>query len=181
MTSRIVAWLSDATWEAVVDAVAAVVRTRAGDDAGLDADLDSMPGVVLLYVLDSQVSDAVHGAFGGLLGRGSSRHDPGTAVEAAARAAASQVLESAARRLGSPAEAVVRAGRVEREVVSACEGAELLVCARDGDRSALGPHSIGHHTRFVIDHAPCAVLLIWPEAPPGIGSMPPPPDHPTAR
>lgn len=173
MTSRIVAWLSDATWEAVVDAVAAEVRTPAGGDTGSD----SMPHVVLLYVLDTEISDAVHGAFGGLLGRGSRQHDPGTAVEAAAHDAAAQVLQAAGRRLGTPAEPVIRAGRVEREVVSACEGAELLVCARDGDRSALGPHSIGHHTRFVVDHAPCAVLLIWPEAPPGIGSIPAPPDH----
>jgi len=26
-----------------------------------------------------------------------------------------------------------------------------------------GPRSLGHATRFVVDHAPCAVLLVWPE------------------
>jgi hypothetical protein len=31
----------------------------------------------------------------------------------------------------------------------------LLIVARDGDRSRLGPKSLGHHTRFVVDHAPC--------------------------
>ncbi|MGB0963704.1 MAG: universal stress protein, partial [Mycobacterium sp.] len=101
--------------------------------------------------------------------------DPGTAVTDAGRAAAAELLEAARRRLGAPAELVVRAGRIEREVVAACAGADLLVCARDGDRSRLGPHSLGHHTRFVVDHAPCAVLLIWPDAAPGLASIPPPP------
>jgi hypothetical protein len=50
-----------------------------------------------------------------------------------------------------------------------------LVVARDGDRSRLGPHSLGHATRFIVDHAPCPVLLVWPDEAPGIESMPPPP------
>jgi hypothetical protein len=36
------------------------------------------------------------------------------------------------------------------------------VIARDGDRRHAGPHSIGKHARFVLDHAPCRVLLVWP-------------------
>jgi nucleotide-binding universal stress UspA family protein len=59
------------------------------------------------------------------------------------------------------------------------EGVDLLVAARDGDRSRLGPHSLGHATRFVVDHASCAVLLVWPDAPPGVESIPSPPNgHP---
>jgi nucleotide-binding universal stress UspA family protein len=166
MTARVVAWLSEGTWEAVVDTVAATL-----------ASVTTSPEVVLLYAFDSQVSEAVHGAFGGLLGRGMRDRDPGTAVEAAGRAGASDLLESARQRLGAPAELVTRVGRVEREVVAACETADLLVCARDGDRSRLGPHSLGHHTRFVVDHAPCMVLLIWPDAAPGVGSIPPHPDE----
>jgi hypothetical protein len=50
--------------------------------------------------------------------------------------------------------------------------------ARDGDRSRLGPHSLGHATRFVVDHAPCSVLLVWPDEPPGLESIPPPPPPP---
>lgn len=170
MTARVVVWLTEGTWEAAVDAVAGPLgaATRAGE-------------VVLLYVIDSEISEALHGVFGGLLGRAARGRDPGTAVEVAAREAASEVLESARRRLGRPAEPIVRVGRVEREVVAACEGAALLVCARDGDRSTLGPHSIGHRTRFVIDHAPCAVLLIWPDTVPDLSSIAHPPrpaDHP---
>lgn len=165
MTTRVVAWLSEGTWQAVVDNVAATLES-----------MNSSPEVELLYVLDSQVGEAVHGAFGGLLGRGMRERDPGTAVTDVARAAAWQLLDAAHRRLGANAERVVRCGRVEREVVAACGGADLLVCARDGDQSRLGPHSLGHHTRFVVDHAPCAVLLIWPDVAPGLGSIPPHPE-----
>ncbi len=168
MTERIVAWLAEGTWEAVVETTAVACEA-----------VKTPPEVRLLYVVDSQVSEAVHGAFGGLLGRGMRDRDPGTAVEAAAESAARDVLEAARRRLPVAAETVMRIGRVEREVVAACEGADVLVCCRDGDRSRLGPHSLGHHTRFVVDHAPCAVLLIWPDVAPALSSIPPPPDgHP---
>jgi hypothetical protein len=51
----------------------------------------------------------------------------------------------------------------------------VLVLARDGDRERLGPRSLGPATRFVIDHAPCRVLLIWPDTVPELGTIPPPP------
>jgi hypothetical protein len=38
---------------------------------------------------------------------------------------------------------------------------DLLVLARDGDRSRPGPHSLGPAARFAVDHAPCRVLLVW--------------------
>ncbi len=59
-------------------------------------------------------------------------------------------------------------------MVAACDGADLLVLARDGERK-LGPPSLGKHQRFVVDHAPSRVLLVWPDEPPGVGEMPPPP------
>jgi nucleotide-binding universal stress UspA family protein len=91
--------------------------------------------------------------------------------------AASELLDEAAARLRRTATRVERHGRVEREIVHAAGGAELLIVARDGDRSRLGPHSLGPATRFVVDHAPCPVLLVWPEAAPGIDSMPTLPHH----
>ena len=129
--------------------------------------------------MDTAITEALHGAYFGLLGRGARDRDPAGAAAALAEQASAGLL-AAATRLGRPAARTVRVGRVEREVVAACQGATLLVCARDGDHSRLGPHSLGHHTRFVVDHAPCAVLLIWPDEAPGLGSIPPPPDqHPT--
>lgn len=42
----------------------------------------------------------------------------------------------------------------------------------------LGPKSLGPASRFVVDRAPCPVLLIWPEPAPGLTTIPPPPPHP---
>jgi nucleotide-binding universal stress UspA family protein len=92
--------------------------------------------------------------------------------------AAAELLAAAQARLGRQAQSQLASGRVEHVVVQAAEDADLLVAARDGDRSRLGPASLGPATRFVVDHAPCPVLLVWPDQPPGIGSIPPPPRHP---
>jgi nucleotide-binding universal stress UspA family protein len=44
--------------------------------------------------------------------------------------------------------------------VAAARDADVLVMARSGLEA--GPKSIGHPARFVVDHAPCEVLLVWP-------------------
>ena len=49
--------------------------------------------------------------------------------------------------------------------------------APHGDRSRLGPHSLGPASRFVVDHAPCPLLLVWPEPAPGLTTMPGAPPH----
>jgi hypothetical protein len=48
---------------------------------------------------------------------------------------------------------------------------------RDGDPTRLGPHSPRPHVRFVVDDAPCPVLLVWPQDPPAVADIPPPPPH----
>ena len=53
----------------------------------------------------------------------------------------------------------MRSGRPEHEVIAACEGADLLVLARDGEAHP-GPKRLSPPTRFVVDHATCAVLLV---------------------
>src|SRR6266508_247689 len=105
--------------------------------------------VTLVYVADAEVPEAAGGAMAGLLGRGRPGRDPGRRIAALSQTAAAQLLEAAA--------------------------ADLLVAARDGDRSRLGPRSLGPATRFVVDHAPCQVLLVWPDQVPKLDSMPPPP------
>ncbi|KUM99819.1 universal stress protein UspA [Streptomyces yokosukanensis] len=161
---RVIAWLVEGTWPACVDAV----RGHAPDGAE----------VVLLHVGGEQVPGLAHGAFAGLLGRGAVERDPGDLVERLGGSSAAELLAAAAERLGRPCVREERSGRVEREVVAAAEGADLLVLARDGDRSRLGPKSLGPAARFAVDHAPCPVLLVWPEAAPGLGTIPPPPHHP---
>jgi nucleotide-binding universal stress UspA family protein len=157
----VIIWITEATWQATVDAARAHAPTAAE--------------LVLLHVTSGDVAEAAHGAFAGLLGRDRPGRDPGRQVTALAEAAATALLDDAAGRLGRPATRLRRRGRVEREVVRAADGADLLICARDGDRSHLGPRSLGPATRFVIDHAPCPVLLVWPGRAPGADSLPPPP------
>jgi nucleotide-binding universal stress UspA family protein len=97
------------------------------------------------------------------------------------QAGEADLIDAATRRLRRPVAHLLLRGRVEHEVVRAAEGADLLVCARDGDRSRLGPHSIGPATRFVVDHAPCDVLLVWPDRAPGLVTLPPSPPEPPRR
>jgi nucleotide-binding universal stress UspA family protein len=162
--TRVVVWITEGTWPGCVDAAARL--------APADAEF------TLLHVADAEVTEAVHGAFHGLLGR--ARHDPAEVVAHLSEPAEQELLTTAADRLGRPASTETRSGAVEREVVAACSdlGADLLICARDGDHDRLGPHSLGHHTRFVVDHAPCAVLLVWPDEIPTVETIPPKPPHP---
>lgn len=162
---RVCVWLVEGTWQGCIDAAAGILPADAS--------------VLLLHVTPADVAGAVEAAAAGRFGRAFAGHRPTRRIETAAGEAASGLLATAAARLGrEDAELLARQGRIEREVVSAvAEGVDLLVAARDGDRSRLGPHSLGHTTRFVIDHAPCAVLLVWPDAPPGVDSIPPSPHH----
>jgi nucleotide-binding universal stress UspA family protein len=159
----VLAWIVEGTWPACVDAV----RAHVPDDTE----------VVLLHVSDPRTAGVAHGAFAGLLGRGHRDNDPGPQLAQLGASSAAELLATAAARLGRPSSVLERAGPVEREVVAAAEGAELLVVARDGDRTRLGPHSLGPASRFVVDHAPCPVLLVWPESAPDVATLPPPPPH----
>jgi nucleotide-binding universal stress UspA family protein len=159
----VLVWVVEGTWPACVDAA------RAHASRGAD--------IVLLHVSGHDLPDAAHGAYAGLFGRGHAERDPGDALEHLAADFGRQLLDVAAQRLGLPCTQVERSGRTEREVVAAAGGAELLVLARDGDRRHLGPRSLGPASRFVVDHAPCPVLLVWPEPAPDLRTMPPPPPH----
>jgi nucleotide-binding universal stress UspA family protein len=157
----VVIWVVEGTWHSTIDAARRLAPAGAR--------------FVLLHVTPEEVPGAGHGAYAGLLGRGRPDRDPGTRMEVLAGVSAGELLDAAARRLAAPCERTERRGRVEREVTLATDGADLLVLARDGDRSRLGPKSLGRASRFVVDHAPCPVLLVWPEPAPGVGTIPPPP------
>jgi nucleotide-binding universal stress UspA family protein len=161
---NVITWIAEGTWPACVDAT--------GRIAPADAE------IVLLCIVPSDAPAAAHGAYVGLLGRGRRDRDPGQRLAELGAVAAGELLQAAAERLQRPCSTLLRHGRVEREVVAAAEGADLLVVARDGDDTRLGPRSLGPASRFVVDHAPCPVLLVWPGRTPGTGSIPPPPPHP---
>jgi nucleotide-binding universal stress UspA family protein len=163
----VIAWIVEGTWFACADAA----RTHAPDDAE----------ITLLHVTASEVPGAARGAYAGLLGRARPERDPGARLEHLASASAGQLLDAAVERLARPCTRSERVGRVEREVVAAAEGAGLLILARDGDRAHLGPRSLGPASRFIVDHAPCPVLLVWPEPAPSVDTIPPPPPRPPHR
>ena len=160
---RVVAWIVEGTWPAVVDAA----RTHAPDDAE----------IVLLHVTDPGTPQLAHASYAALLGRGHRERDPGTRLEHLAATTAANLLDAAADRLGRPTTRSERAGRPEREVLGAAGDAGMLILARDGDRSRLGPKSLARASRFILDHAPCPVLLVWPGSAPDLSTLPPPPPH----
>ena len=157
---RALVWIIEDTWQATIDDARALLPS--------DAE------ITLLHVANTEPETVARGARRGLLGRHPPPPDaPG--LETISEQAAGELLDDALQRLGRAASLESRRGRVEREVVAAAEQADLLVLARDGDRERLGPRSLGPATRFVIDHAPCQVLLIWPDTAPELATIPPPP------
>lgn len=158
---KVAGWIAAGTWPAVVEAMQ---RRPAWDELVLVAVADRSEGVPT-------------GPLAGLMGRGRSASDA-AAVDKLSRAAAEELLAQAVAALGRPCEAEFRTGFTEREVIAAAAAIDLLIVARDGDRTRLGPRSLGRHTRFVIDHAPCTVAVVWPGEAPGLDSIPAsPPDR----
>jgi nucleotide-binding universal stress UspA family protein len=164
----VVVWIVEGTWQACIDAAR---RFAHGTD------------VVLLHVTEEGPAAAVRGGWAGLLGRSQPAHDPGARIEEAAAASAAELLGAAADRLGRSARRISRSGVAAHEVTAACADADLLIVARDGDLRRLGPKSLGPATRFIVDHARCPLLLVWPDKAPPLASMPahPPPPPPKHR
>lgn len=145
---RVLIWIMEDTWRATVATAAAFLPADAN--------------ITLLYVTESEVEAVARGAHLGLLGR--VLHAPAESLQVLSEQSARDLLAEAQQLLGRQAVREARRGRVEREVVTAAEGMDLLILARDQDRAHPGPRSLGPATRFVVDHAPCAVLLVWPDA-----------------
>jgi nucleotide-binding universal stress UspA family protein len=159
---RALVWVTENSWEECVD------RAREILPAGTE--------VTLLHVSPSDVEELARAGPASRLGR-RPPPPPGPPLRLIAAEEAQELLGRARARLGRDAELATRRGRVEREVVAACADQDLLILARGG-RIKLSPESLGHHARFIVDHAPCQVLLVWPEPPPGIETLKGPPPHP---
>jgi nucleotide-binding universal stress UspA family protein len=158
---RALIWITENTWEPCIDRA----REFLPDDAV----------IALLHVSPTDVEELVTGGPARLLGR-HPRPRPGPPLDALAAEEAEALLDAARARLSRPAELLARRGRVEITVIESCTGVDLLVLARDGE-PRLGPPSLGPRTRFVVDHAPCQVLLVWSGTPPGPETMRRPPRH----
>jgi nucleotide-binding universal stress UspA family protein len=147
---RVLAWITEGGWEAVVDAVQ---RLPAGE-------------VTLLYV-------AAHDLPGP---RGPRHERVMERMNVLADEASRALLEDAEERLGRPATKRSEAGDPHEIVTGAAHDADILIIARDSRHPS--PHSIGHNSRFVVDHAPCTEMLVWPE---GAPDGPPPKPKPKPK
>jgi nucleotide-binding universal stress UspA family protein len=158
---RALVWIIEDTWEATVADAAEFLPSGAD--------------ITLLHVASTETETVARAARRGLLGRHPPQDAEPQPLPAISERAAHELLAEAQTLLGLPARLEARRGRVKHEVVAAAESMDILVLARDGDRELLGPRSLGPAARFVVDHAPCRVLLIWPDIPPELTTIPPPP------
>ena len=168
---KLVAWITEAGWEACIDAAKAYAATE----------------VTLIHVAEVELPGPRGRRHEQALARMSvlarrSRARPARRRRGAAhrrpRTAADRV---AAATRGEPYVKVRRiaaGGHAETVVMQAAEDADVLVVARDNRHP--GPHSIGHAARFVVDHAPCTVVLAWPEGGPD-GPAPKPKPKPKPK
>jgi nucleotide-binding universal stress UspA family protein len=96
-------------------------------------------------------------------------HEPlNKVIETAESASAEETLKAALTYVNG-AETLVRQGRPELEIVNAAAEwkADVILIgahAEYGEPPQVGPRSVGHVARFVLDHAPCPVLLVRPLA-----------------
>jgi nucleotide-binding universal stress UspA family protein len=154
---RAVLWIEESTWAACVDQARELLTP--------DAE------VTIVHVAPVDVEELARG--GGILGRHPAP-PPERAVRTLAAEEAQALLDAARDRFGRPARVESRRGHPERELLEACADADLLIVMRDGE-ARLGPKSLGRQTRFVVDHAPCAVVLGWPGPPPTVDTLRLPP------
>jgi len=95
-------------------------------------------------------------------------------------ATAQDILQEGLRYF-TQAETLQREGRPEREIVQCAvewHADLVLICPRSPEFASppSGPRSVGNVPRFVLDHAPCPVLLIRPVQK-NLTLPPPPPEH----
>jgi nucleotide-binding universal stress UspA family protein len=147
---RVLIWIVEETWRATVAAAAAF----------LPADAE----ITLLYVRATDTATIARAARDALLGR--PYRPTAEPLHAISERSACQLLAEAQSALGRDAVLEARSGRIEHEVVAVADTVDLLVLARDKDHAHPGPRSVGPTARYVVDHAACAVLLVWPDAPP---------------
>lgn len=117
-----------------------------------------------MYVIDTRPHQEMERRTGPLLRRARPDEPRIEKMRQADEGAAQEFLEEA-RGVHPDAGTIYRRGQPERVIVNyAAEWiADLVViCPRSSQSGgpASGPKSVGHVARFVIDHAPCPVLLV---------------------
>jgi nucleotide-binding universal stress UspA family protein len=120
----------------------------------------------LIYVIDSGPHGELERQRERFLRPSALNPDRYKQMQDAEASAAQDILEEGTRALPS-AESIQKIGRPEREIVNYAgewHADLIVVCNRSpySGEPTMGPKSVGHVARFVLDHAPCPVLLIRP-------------------
>ena len=122
---------------------------------------------VAVHVVDARPRRELGLLRGGITGAGPLSHSQQRAIDAATGEHTRTTLADAERALqqrGLAYEAPqIRVGEPGREichVANAIAADVVVLFASRTRRGEVGPHSVGHTARFVVDHAPCAVLLV---------------------
>jgi len=134
------------------------------------------PELVLLHVRDTSPQKDLEQVRLRFTGRGGLGASHAAQIALATQAVAEDILREACElclAAGYRADRVttlLRAGRPEHEIVRVAQEMDVdlvvvgnrdrLVDPHGKPRPASGPGSIGHVARFVVDHAPCPVLLL---------------------
>ena len=125
--------------------------------------------LLILHVIDTEARLGLQKALGGPgLLRPGERPRQGQAINAAEEAAGKTALEETLQAAGKAqfhAETMLQRGRPEQVIIQTGRDwqADLIVIwASEGlqGRPQIGPASVGHTARFVLDHAPCNVLYL---------------------
>lgn len=125
------------------------------------------PTYGLLYVIDTEPRREIERTRERFLRRPSGPLAPREhQMRQAEQVSAQDILDEGLRYFPG-AETLRREGRPEREIVNcaAAWNADVVLIlprANYGERPTIGPKSIGHVARFVLDHAPCPVFLARP-------------------
>jgi nucleotide-binding universal stress UspA family protein len=122
------------------------------------------PTLGILYVIDTGPRKDIEHTRERFLRRPGPPRSREDEMEQAELAAAQEVLNEGLRYIPN-AEPFRRQGRPEREIVNVAaewQADLVIICPRGeyGGKPSVGPKSVGHVARFVLDHAPCPVLLV---------------------
>ena len=130
--------------------------------------VDGNSELLLLEVIDTGPRNHLERITGPLLH--GPLHDPDRkqSLKAAEDSAGRAVIEEAqatAREAGLSTRILVERGNPERIIVRVAGDQKvslIVISAREGAEGhpSIGPASVGHTARFVLDHAPCDVLLL---------------------
>ena len=150
---RVLCCLDGTNIEQVHEAISTMLRAAA-------------PTIVIIYVIDSGPHGEIERQRERFLRRTQLPPHRREQMQQAESIAAQGILEEGGRYFPG-AEPIRKEGRPEREIVNTAErwSADLVVICPRSSQSAgppLGPKSMGHVARFVLDHAPCPVLLVRP-------------------